>query len=52
MNQSHPDRIEGIEEFFADFEDASRNEDWQRYGEMFLPEFTNMDPRLRLDRRA
>ncbi len=33
-----------IERFFADFEDATRTEDWRRYGEMFLPRFMSLDP--------
>jgi ketosteroid isomerase-like protein len=33
-----------IEAFFADFESAADNEDWTRYGDMFLEQFFNMDP--------
>lgn len=35
---------EEIAQFFGDFESASRREDWAAYGEMFLPQFTNIDP--------
>lgn len=33
-----------IEEFFARFSEASANEEWARYGEMFMPSFLNIDP--------
>ena len=33
-----------IRQFFADFESASRDQDWSRYEEMYLPEFLNLDP--------
>jgi hypothetical protein len=33
-----------IQQFFADFEEASRSMDWARYGEMFLPDFMSLDP--------
>lgn len=33
-----------IARFFADFEEASRDEAWDRYGDLFLPEFMNLDP--------
>jgi hypothetical protein len=33
-----------IEEFFADFERASAEEDWAHYGELFLESFLNLDP--------
>ena len=45
MNQSHTDDpIDAVRQFFADFEDASSNQDWEQYGEMFLPAFLNLDP--------
>jgi hypothetical protein len=34
-----------IEQFFADFEEASRAQAWTRYGDLFLPQFLNLDPR-------
>ena len=33
-----------IARFFSDFDHASRNEDWARYGELFLEKFLSMDP--------
>ncbi len=33
-----------VQQFFADFEEASRVMDWSRYGDMFLPQFMNLDP--------
>ncbi|WP_406831238.1 hypothetical protein ABEG17_00210 [Pedococcus sp. KACC 23699] len=42
-NQS-PGQTEEIAQFFGDFESASRREDWAGYGEMFLPQFTNIYP--------
>ncbi len=33
-----------IATFFSEFEDASRAEDWDRCGDLFLPQFLNMDP--------
>jgi ketosteroid isomerase-like protein len=38
------DRTSQIEAFFADFEHAAAEEDWARYGDMFLTDFLNMDP--------
>ena len=38
------DRTGEIEAFFADFERATTQEDWARYGEMFLADFLNLDP--------
>ncbi len=38
------DRTSEIEAFFADFERASADEAWGRYGDMFLATFMNMDP--------
>lgn len=37
-------QVNEIEEFFADFERASEDENWAHYGELFLGEFMNMDP--------
>ncbi len=39
-----PRHSEEIAQFFDDFESASRREDWAGYAEMFLPQFTNIDP--------
>jgi hypothetical protein len=33
-----------IAAFFDEFQEASRVEDWPRYGDLFLPEFLNIDP--------
>ena len=33
-----------IGQFFADFERASADQAWDRYGSMFLPTFLNLDP--------
>jgi ketosteroid isomerase-like protein len=38
------DRTAEIQQFFAEFDRASRDEDWSRYGEMFLDQFLNLDP--------
>ena len=38
------DRTSEIQAFFADFERASADEAWDRYGDMFLATFMNMDP--------
>jgi hypothetical protein len=35
-----------IEQFFADFEEAGQGEQWERYGDLFLPQFLNLDPAL------
>jgi hypothetical protein len=41
MSSAVPDEIQ---QFFADFEEASRAEAWARYGELFLPAFLSLDP--------
>jgi hypothetical protein len=33
-----------IADFFNGFADASTNEDWASYGDLFLPAFMNIDP--------
>ena len=33
-----------IEAVFAEFEQASRDEDWQRFDRLFLPAFFSLDP--------
>jgi hypothetical protein len=33
-----------IEQFFTDFEAASRDQDWARYGDLFLSRFLSLDP--------
>ena len=33
-----------IARFFSDFEQASADEDWARYGELFIGRFLNLDP--------
>ncbi len=33
-----------IATFFEEFQKASREEDWDRYSDLFLPQFLNMDP--------
>ncbi len=33
-----------IEEVFAEFERASRTEEWDRFDRLFLPTFLNLDP--------
>jgi hypothetical protein len=38
------DVVGEIAAFFEDFQEASRIEDWPRYGDLFLPEFLNIDP--------
>jgi len=39
-----PDHTGQIEDFFADFDQASTQQNWTRYGDMFLPDFMNLDP--------
>ncbi|HET7388122.1 MAG TPA: hypothetical protein VFJ19_15825 [Nocardioidaceae bacterium] len=38
------ERLNEVEQFFVDFEQASQREHWERYADMFLPQFMNMDP--------
>lgn len=35
---------EEIEALFADFEDASRTQEWERFEHLFLPTFLSLDP--------
>ena len=41
---SGAEHLDEIDAFFADFARASENEDWARYGDMFLERFLNLDP--------
>nr|AQQ75073.1 hypothetical protein [uncultured bacterium] len=43
MNSTEDTTAE-IVQFFSDFDDASRNEDWMRCGDMFAQQFLTMDP--------
>ena len=38
------DHAEAIESFFSEFAEASDNEDWATYGDLFLDQFLNVDP--------
>jgi hypothetical protein len=38
------DQTEAIEAFFSEFAAAADNEDWARYGDLFLEHFLNADP--------
>ena len=38
------DHLESIASFFSEFATASDNEDWAKYGELFLEQFMNIDP--------
>lgn len=38
------DVVAGIEAVFAEFEAASRSEEWERFDRLFLPVFLSLDP--------
>ncbi|MDN5769055.1 MAG: nuclear transport factor 2 family protein [Humibacillus sp.] len=38
------DHTASIQSFFRDFASASDNQDWPRYGDLFLEQFMNIDP--------